>query len=143
MAGSDLDVVIRLIAKKQIKTLTDAAKERYGRLMAMAAKAKDKETKDHYKHIAKNTLLLAGAAARRLLITAENAADSYARSIKKAEEEKVVAKPPQKEPAKKQPAKEATKKEPAQKEPAKKEPVKQAPTKKQPAKKEAARKQKS
>jgi outer membrane biosynthesis protein TonB len=139
MAGSDLDVVIRSIAKKQIKTLTDAAKERYGRLMAMAAKAKDKETKDHYKHIAKNTLLLAGAAARRLLITA----DSFARSIKKAEEEKVVAKPPQKEPAKKQPAKEATKKEPAQKEPAKKEPVKQEPTKKQPAKKEAARKQKS
>jgi hypothetical protein len=96
MAGSDLDVVIRSIAKKQIKTLTDAAKKRYGRLMGMAAKAKDKETKDHYKHVAKNTLLLAGAAARRLLITAENAADSYARSIKKAEEEKVAAGPPQK-----------------------------------------------
>jgi hypothetical protein len=132
MAGSDLDVVIRSIAKKQIKTLTDAAKKRYGRLMGMAAKAKDKETKDHYKHIAKNTLLLAGAAARRLLITAENAADSYARSIKKVEEEKVATRPPQKEPAKKQPAKGPAEKEPAEKE----------PTKKQPAKKEAARKQK-
>ena len=62
MAGGDLDVVIRSIAKKQLKTLTDAAKKRHGRLMGMAAKAKDKEAKDRYKHIAKNTLLLAGAA---------------------------------------------------------------------------------
>ena len=96
MAGSDLDVVIRSIAKKQIKTLTDAAKKRYGRLMGMAAKAKNKETKEHYKHVAKNTLLWAGAAARRLLITAENAADSYARSIKKAAEELPAAKPAKK-----------------------------------------------
>jgi hypothetical protein len=140
MVGSDLDVVIRSIAKKQIKTLTDAAKKRYGRLMGMAAKAKDKDTKDHYKHVAKNTLLLAGAAARRLLITAENAADSYARSIKRAEEEK-VAKPRQKEPAKKQPAKEPA--NPAKERPSN-EPVGKEPTKKQPpAKKEAASKQKS
>jgi len=132
MAGSDLDVVIRSIAKKQIKTLTDAAKKRYGRLMGMAAKAKNEETKEHYKHVAKNTLLLAGAAARRLLITAENAADSYARSIKKAEEEKVAACPSQKESAKKQPARKATK-----------EPAKQEPTGKRPAKKEAAGKRKS
>jgi hypothetical protein len=117
MAGGDLDVVIRSIAKKQIKTLTDAAKKRHGRLMGMAAKAKDKETKDRYRHIAKNTLLFAGAAARRLLITAENAADSYARSIKKAEEEKPVTKPAKKEAAKK----EATKKETPKKEAGKKE----------------------
>jgi hypothetical protein len=120
MAGGDLDVVIRSIAKKQLKTLTDAAKKRHGRLMGMAAKAKDKETKDRYKHMAKNTLLLAGAAARRILITAENAADSYARSIKKAEEEKQVAKPAKKETAKNEPAK----KEPVKKEPAKKEAAK-------------------
>jgi uncharacterized protein YutE (UPF0331/DUF86 family) len=56
--------------------------------MGLAAKAKNKATKDRYKHIAKNTLLLAGAAARRLQITAENAADSYARAIKKAADEK-------------------------------------------------------
>jgi hypothetical protein len=60
--------------------------------MGMAARAKTKETKARYKQIAKDTLLLAGAAARRLQITAENAADSYARAIKKAAEE-MPAKP--------------------------------------------------
>ncbi|WP_213770568.1 hypothetical protein [Bradyrhizobium sp. dw_78] len=105
MAEADLDVVIRSMAKKQIKGLTDAAKKRHGRLMGLAAKAKDKETKARYKHIAKNTLLLAGAAVRRLQVTAENAADSYARSIRKAVEEapaKPVPVKPAKKPVKKQ-----------------------------------------
>src|ERR1700749_4615345 len=94
MAEADLDVVIRSLAKKQIKTLTDAAKKRHGRLMGLAAKAKDNEAKVRYRHIAKNTLLLAGcAAARRLQVTAENAADSYARSLKKAVEDMPVPKP--------------------------------------------------
>jgi hypothetical protein len=44
LAEADLDVVIRLIAKKQIKSLMEAAKKRHDRFMAMAAKAKDKET---------------------------------------------------------------------------------------------------
>jgi uncharacterized protein YpbB len=88
MAEADLDAVIRSIAKKQHKTLMDAARKRHARLMGLAAKAKNKETKDRYKQIAKDTLLLAGAAARRLQITAENAADSYSRSIKKAADEK-------------------------------------------------------
>jgi hypothetical protein len=105
MAEADLDVVIRSLAKKQIKTLTDAAKKRHGRLMGMAAKAKDKDAKNRYKHIAKNTLLLARAAARRMQITAENAADSYARSIKKAAEDAPVTKPVKKEPARKDVAK--------------------------------------
>jgi hypothetical protein len=105
MAEADLDVVIRSLAKKQNKTLTDAAKKRHGRLMGMAAKAKDKEAKSRYKHIAKNTLELARAAARRMLITAENAADSYARSIKKAAEDAPVTKPVKKEAAKKETAK--------------------------------------
>jgi len=87
MAEVDLDGVIRSIAKKQHKIVMDAARKRHGRLMGMAAKAKDKAKKARYKHLAKNTLLLAGAAARRLQITAENAADSYARAIKKATEE--------------------------------------------------------
>ena len=86
MAEVDLDGVIRSIAKKQHKIVMDAARKRHGRLMGMAAKAKDKAAKARYKHLAKNTLLLAGAAARRLQITAENAADSYARAIKKATE---------------------------------------------------------
>ncbi len=101
MAEADLDIVIRTVAKKQIKVLTDAAKKRHGRLMGQAAKAKDKETRARYKHIAKNTLLWAGAAARRLQITAENAADSYARSMKKAAEEKPPAKPAKDKPVKK------------------------------------------
>jgi hypothetical protein len=96
MAEADLDVVIRSIAKKQIKVLKDAAKKRHGRLMGMAAKAKDKETKARHKHVAKATLESAAAAARRLQITAENAADSYARSIKKAIDDLPISKPAKK-----------------------------------------------
>jgi hypothetical protein len=102
MAEADLDIVIRSLAKKQIKTLTDAAKKRHGRLMGMAAKAKDKDAKARYRYIARNTLELASAAARRLQVTAENAADSYARSLKKAVEEMPAPKPLKKQPAKKQ-----------------------------------------
>jgi hypothetical protein len=104
MAEADLDIVIRSLARKQIKTLTDAAKKRHGRLMGMAAKAKDKDAKARYRYIAKNTLELASAAARRLQVTAENAADSYARSLKKAVEEMPAPKPAKKQPAKKPPA---------------------------------------
>jgi hypothetical protein len=104
MAEADLDIVIRSLAKKQIKTLTDAAKKRHGRLMGMAAKAKDKDAKARYRYIAKNTLELASAAARRLQVTAENAADSYARSLKKAVEEMPAPKPAKKQAAKSPPA---------------------------------------
>ncbi|SDR98460.1 hypothetical protein [Bradyrhizobium canariense] len=93
MAEADLDVVIRSIAKKQHKSLMDAAKKRHGRFMGLAVKAKDKEKKARFKQIAKDTLLLAGAAARRLQVTAENAADSYLRSMKKAAEAQPVKKP--------------------------------------------------
>jgi uncharacterized protein YpbB len=102
MAAGDLDVLIRSMAKKQVKALTDAARKQHGRLMGMAAKAKDKEIRDRHKHLAKNTLASAAAAARRLQVTAENAADSYARSMKKAAEEKPPAKPAK--PAKKKKA---------------------------------------
>jgi hypothetical protein len=95
MAEADLDAVIRSIAKKQHKTVMDAARKRHGRLMGMAAKAKDKAAKARYKHLAKATLLLAVAAARRMQIAAENAADSYARAIKNAAEEQ-PAKPAKK-----------------------------------------------
>jgi hypothetical protein len=87
MAEADLDGVIRSIAKTQHKALMDAAKKRQGRLMELAAKAKDKAAKAQYKQTAKDTLLLAGAAARRMQIAAENAADSYARAVKKAAED--------------------------------------------------------
>ena len=92
MAESDLDTLIRSVAKKQIKVLVGAAKKRHGRLMGQAAKAKDKDAKARYKDLAKNTLELAAAAARRLEVTADNAADSYKRSIKRIIEEQAAAK---------------------------------------------------
>lgn len=101
MAEADLDVVIRSIAKKQHKILMDAAKKRHGRLMALAAKARDKETRARHKQTARTTLLMAGAAARRLQVTAENAADSYARAMKKAAEEKPAKKTAGKKPVQK------------------------------------------
>ena len=114
MAEADLDVVIRSMAKKQVKALVDAAKKRHGRLMARSAKAKDRTGKDGFKHLAKNTLLLAAAAARRLEITAENAADSYARAMRRlVEEQAEAAKAIKEKPAKavkSRPAKKAAKK---------------------------------
>ncbi len=128
MAEADLDGVIRSIAKTQHKVLMDAARKRQGRLMELSAKAKDKSAKAQYKQAAKDTLLLAGAAARRMQIAAENAADSYARAVKKAAEDlkqaadaeqaklaekaaKKAAKAPAKKSAKKAaPAKKAAKK---------------------------------
>ena len=87
MAEADLDVIIRSIGKKQHKALMDAARKRHARLVGLAAKAKSKDAKDRYRQLAKATLLMASAAARRLQLTAENAADSYARSMKKAVED--------------------------------------------------------
>jgi hypothetical protein len=92
MAEADLDAVIRSIAKKQHKMVMDAARKRHGRWTGMADKSKDKAAKARYKHLAKTTLLLAAAAARRMQIAAENAADSYARAIKRAAEEQPVKK---------------------------------------------------
>jgi hypothetical protein len=92
MAEADLDGVIRSIGKTQHKALMNAARKRHARLMGLAGKAKNKETKARYKQLAKNTLALAGAAARRMQITAENAADSYARSMRKAAEERPTKK---------------------------------------------------
>ena len=82
MADADLDVVIRHLAKQQNKGLMAAAKSRRDRYMALAAKAKDSATRERYKQIAKNTMLQGAAAARRLQISADNAADSYARSMR-------------------------------------------------------------
>ncbi|WP_298105633.1 hypothetical protein [Bradyrhizobium sp.] len=87
MAETDLDGVIRSIGKTQHKALMGEAKKRQARLMGLAAKAKTKESKARLKQTAKDMMLLAGAAARRLQITAENAADSYARAMRNALEE--------------------------------------------------------
>src|SRR5665648_810369 len=111
MANADLDVVIRHFAKQQNKGLMAAAKTRRDRYIGLAAKAKDKETREKYKRIAKNIMEQGAAAARRLQISADNAADSYARSMRNA---------PEAAPAKKQasakkaaPAKKAVKKKKA------------------------------
>lgn len=105
MADADLDVVIRHLAKQQNKGLMAAAKTRRDRYIGLAAKAKDKEAKERYKKIAKNIMEQGAAAARRLQISADNAADSYARSMRNAAET-----PPVKKAA---PAKKAAKKKKA------------------------------
>ncbi|MDB5634130.1 MAG: hypothetical protein JWR49_2985 [Tardiphaga sp.] len=112
MADADLDVVIRNIAKQQNKSLMAAVKGRRNRYIGLAAKAKDKDAKERYKQIAKNTMLHGAAAAKRLLISADNAADSYARSVRMAAEVAPTTKKPL--PAKKaapaKPVKKAAKK---------------------------------
>jgi len=90
MAEADLDTIIRSIAKKQIRALAIAARQRHGRLSGMAAKAKDKDAKARYKHLARSTLLHAGAAARRLQMSAENTAEAYKRAMAKAAEEQAM-----------------------------------------------------
>jgi hypothetical protein len=120
MAEADLDGVIRSVAKKQIKVLVDAAKKRHGRLMGQAAKAKDKDAKARFKDLARNTLELAAAAARRLEITADNAADSYMRSIKRVIEDQAVAKAASDKAASDKAAKEKAAKKAAKAKPAKK-----------------------
>jgi hypothetical protein len=108
MAEADLDVVIRQLAKQQNKALMAAAKSRRDRYAGLAAKAKNKETREKYKQIAKNTMLQGAAAAKRLQISADNAADSYARSMRLAAEAEPVNKPAK--AAAKKPAKTTAKK---------------------------------
>ena len=87
MAKADLDVVIRSMARQQHKALMAEARKRHARLTGLAVRAKTKESKARLKQTAKDMLVLANAAARRLQITAENAADSYARAMRNALEE--------------------------------------------------------
>jgi hypothetical protein len=115
MAEADLDGVIRSVAKQQIKTLVAAARKRHGALMGQASKAKDKGAKSRLKDLAKSTLELAAAAARRLENTADNAADSYMRSMKRVLEEQAAAKAASEQAAKEQGAKEKAAKEKAAK----------------------------
>ena len=100
MADADLDTLIRSIARREIKALTSAAKARHGRLIGMA-KAKDKDAKARYRHLAKSTLEQASAAARRLQMSAENTADAYKRAMAKAAEEAQAIKSPKKAAVKK------------------------------------------
>jgi hypothetical protein len=107
MAEADLDVVIRRNAKDQHKALMDAVKKRRDHFLGLAAKAKDKAGKDRLKQLAKDAVEHGTAIARRLQMSAENAADSYARTMRWAAEQVKVA---QKEVEKKEKPKKADKK---------------------------------
>ena len=104
MAEADLDIVIRQLAKQQNKGLMTAVKRRRDRYVGLAAKAKDKETRDRLRLIARSTMELGTAAAKRLQNSAQNTADSYARAIKNAAEEAAAAAKAAKKPAKKKDA---------------------------------------
>jgi hypothetical protein len=108
------------VAKQQIKLLAAAAKKRHIRLMGQAAKAKNKDAKTRLKDLAKSTLELAAAAARRLEITADNAADSYLRSMKRVIEEQAAAKAASEQAAREKAAKGNAAKAKAKAKPAKK-----------------------
>jgi hypothetical protein len=82
MADADLDVVIRQLARQLQTGLMTRAKERRDRFSGLAAKAKSKETGDRFKLLAKATLEQASAAAKRLQMSADNVADSYARAMR-------------------------------------------------------------
>lgn len=86
MAGADIDVVIRQTAKQQNKTLLAAIKARRDHFTGLAAKAKDAAGKERYKQAAKDVVEQGAAAVRRLQVSADNAADSFARAMRMAAE---------------------------------------------------------
>lgn len=92
MADADLDVVIRQLARQLHTGLMTRAKERRDRLNGLAAKAKGKETGERFKMMAKATMEQATAAAKRLQMSADNVADSYARSMRLAASAPVAVK---------------------------------------------------
>ncbi|MDA9468400.1 hypothetical protein [Bradyrhizobium sp. CCBAU 53415] len=113
MADADLDVVIRQLARQLHTGLMTRAKERRDRFNGLATKAKGRETGERFKMMAKATMEQATAAAKRLQMSADNVADSYARSMRLAAstpvavEKKAKEKPEKKAKAKKAKAKKA------------------------------------
>lgn len=107
MADADLDVVIRQLARQLQTGLMTRAKERRDRFSGLAAKAKGKETGARFKMLAKATMEQATSAAKRLQMSADNVADSYARAMRLAasmpvevKAEKPVKEKPEKKTAK-------------------------------------------
>lgn len=101
MADADLDVVIRQLARQAHAGLMTRAKERRDRFNALAAKAKGKDTSARFKTLAKATMEQATAAARRLQMSADNVADSYARAMRIVASAPVAEKPEKEKPVKK------------------------------------------
>lgn len=114
MADADLDVVIRQLARQLHTGLMTRAKERRDRFNSLAAKAKGKETGERFKMMAKATMEQANAAAKRLQMSADNVADSYARSMRLAASTPVTVQAEKKAKDEK-PAKKAAKKAKAKK----------------------------
>ncbi len=110
MAGRDLDAIIRQLAKQQHKSLTAAVKAGRDRYLALAGKAKDAAAKQRYRQMAKHAVEEGTAAARRLQMSADNAADSYARAMRKAAETAMTPKAAPAKPAPKPKAKAKAKK---------------------------------
>ena len=86
MADADLDVIIRQHVKQQHKSLTAAVKARRDRYLGLAGKAKDAAGKQRFRQLAKIALEEGTAAAKRLQMSADNAADSYACAMRRAAE---------------------------------------------------------
>lgn len=98
MADTDLDAVIRKLAKQQHKILTAAVKKQRDRYAALAAKAKDADARKQVQQIAKDALEIGTATVKRLQMSADNAAYSYVRSIRQVTE---AARSAKKAPSKK------------------------------------------
>jgi hypothetical protein len=113
MADADLDVVIRQLARQLHTGLMSRAKQRRDRFTGLAAKAKGKETATRFKMMARATMEQATAAARRLQMSADNVADSYARAMRLAASTPVAVKA--EKPVKEKPVKKAAKKAKAKK----------------------------
>jgi hypothetical protein len=96
MASADLDTVIRKLAKQQHKALAAAVKETRTRYNALAAKARDGAARQRYKQIAQQSVEEGNAAIRRLQMSADNVADSYARAMRRVMESALSAPKPAK-----------------------------------------------
>lgn len=112
---TSLDTIIRQLSKQQHKSLMAAAKAGRDQYLALAAKAKDELSKARFKAMAKHAMDEGAAAARRLQMSADNTADSFARTMRRlgeeAEAEAMKASEKAKAAAaKKKPAKKAAKK---------------------------------
>jgi hypothetical protein len=110
MADADLNVVIRQLARQLHTGLMTRAKQRRDRFNGLAAKAKGKDARDRFKLMAKATMEQATAAARRLQMSADNVADSYARAMRMAATAPAVQKAEKKQSVEKKPAKKSAKK---------------------------------
>src|SRR3954452_10788162 len=108
MADADLDVVIRQLARQLHTGLMSRAKERRDRFNGLSAQAKSKAPGARSKMMAKATMEQAIAAAKRLQMSADNVADSYARSMRIAASTPVAVKV-KKKPSKEKPVKKAKK----------------------------------